>query len=65
MSQIVPYLFFLACPVSMAIMMWFMMPGMGSHATNEHAAEQRVAQLALEVEALRVRQSDPEPVRTH
>jgi len=49
----------------MAIMMWFMMPGMGSHATNEHAAEQRVAQLALEVEALRVRQSDPEPVRTH
>lgn len=65
MSQILPYLFFLSCPVSMAVMMWFMMRGMGSHATHEQgAAGQRVTQLEREVEALRARQSEPEPVRT-
>ncbi len=51
MSQIVPYLFFLACPVSMAVMMWFMMRGMGSHPTNDQgAAGQRMTQLEREVE---------------
>ncbi len=54
MSQILPYLFFLSCPISMGLMMWFMMRGMqGGHKDESQNVDPRVAHLEREVEALR------------
>jgi len=52
-SQVLPYLFFLSCPVSMGLMMWFMMRGMqGEHKDESPTIDPRIAQLEREVEAL-------------
>lgn len=51
-SQIVPYLFFLSCPLSMGVMMWFMMRG--SHdGEKKTPADARLLELEREVEELR------------
>ncbi len=63
MSQVLPYLFFLSCPVSMGLMMWFMMRGMqGSHKDESQSAGPRLAQLEREVQALRSAQQKRERV---
>lgn len=51
MDHILPYLFFLACPVSMGLMMWMMM-------RKDHASaptsDPRVAELESQVGELRI-----------
>ena len=52
MAQVLPYLLFLACPVSMGAMMWMMMrPNRSRQAT--HPADPRIAELENQVNELR------------
>ena len=46
MEKVIPYAFFLLCPVSMGAMMWWMMRGMRRNSSNAQAAEPMTAQLA-------------------
>ena len=59
MSQIWPYLAFLACPVSMGAMMWMMMRGSGHRATA--ADEARIQALESELRELRSAEHAQEP----
>lgn len=52
-NQIVPYLFFLSCPVSMGMMMWFMMRGSQNSEPKKTAADARLLELEREVAELR------------
>lgn len=49
MSQLLPYLLILVCPVTMGLMMWLMMPGMG----KGKEPDPRVAELESQVNELR------------
>ncbi len=49
MSQLFPYLLILVCPVSMGLMMWLMMRGMG----QGKQTDPRVAELQSQVNELR------------
>jgi hypothetical protein len=49
LSQLFPYLLILVCPVSMGLMMWLMMRGMG----QGKQTDPRVAELESQVNELR------------
>jgi len=49
MSQLLPYLLFLLCPISMGAMMWMMMRGMG----RPQPLDPRIAELESQVADLR------------
>ncbi len=53
MDHILPYLFLLACPVSMGVMMWMMMRKDHSHASPP-VSDPRVAELESQVNELRM-----------
>lgn len=62
MSQFLPYLLFLSCPVSMGLMMWFMMRGNQGGQQHEPAPNARLAELEREVKALRSSRQEREQV---
>ncbi len=49
MTQLLPYLLLLVCPVTMGVMMWVMMRGMG----QSQRPDPRVAELESQVSELR------------
>ena len=51
MDHILPYLFFLACPISMGVMMWMMMRKDPNQAPK---ADPRMAELESQVSELRM-----------
>ena len=53
MDHILPYLFFLACPISMGLMMWMMMRKDHDHASAPKS-DPRVAELESQVGELRM-----------
>ena len=53
MDHILPYLFFLACPISMGVMMWMMMRKDHGHASSPQS-DPRVAELESQVGELRL-----------
>ena len=53
MDQILPYLLFLACPISMGVMMWMMMRKDPGHAVAPKS-EPRLAELESQVNELRM-----------
>lgn len=53
MSQYLPYLFFLACPISMALMMWMMMRRDHGHGQAPRV-DPRIAELESQVIDLRM-----------
>ena len=53
MEHILPYLFFLACPISMGVMMWMMMRKDPTHASAPKS-DPRVAELESQVSELRM-----------
>lgn len=62
------YLAFLACPLSMGAMMWWMMRGDRSGGGRAVSRDARIDQLQRELDALRreegpLREADPGPVR--
>ena len=65
MDHILPYLLFLACPVSMGVMMWMMMR-MNHQQTPASHSDPRVADLESQVNELRIalrdRQGDEKAV---
>jgi len=52
-DHILPYLFFLACPVSMGVMMWMMMRKDHGHASTPQS-DPRVTELESQVNELRM-----------
>ena len=64
MNQVVPYLFFLSCPVSMGAMMWFMMRGTRGPKEQSSSPDRRIAQLEREIHELRAERREPEPLET-
>lgn len=76
MAQLFPYLLFLACPISMGVMMWVMMRGdhsrMGAPPAKDQMtpspSEERIAELESQVAELRaesVRKASRVPVGEH
>ncbi len=54
MSQFLPYLLVLACPVSMGLMMWFMMRSpKGTPSAQQESPDVRITRLEREIEMLR------------
>lgn len=53
MSQILPYLLFLACPISMGLMMWWMMRMNRDQASRSATPDPRIAELESQVAELR------------
>ena len=53
MENVLPYLLFLACPISMGVMMWMMMRKDHGHAPIP-ASDSRVADLESQVNELRM-----------
>ena len=54
MSQFLPYLLVLACPVSMGLMMWFMMRSpKGTASAQQESPDVRLSRLEREIEILR------------
>jgi hypothetical protein len=65
MNQVLPYLFFLSCPVSMGAMMWLMMRGaQGGPKEKPSSPDRRIAQLEREVHELRAERREAEPLET-
>jgi Protein of unknown function (DUF2933) len=42
MNQILPYIFYLSCPISMGGMMWFMMRGMQGGRADRKPSDPRI-----------------------
>lgn len=63
MNQILPYIFFLACPISMGVMMWVMMRGMKGGQTEQKPGDSRIDYLEQEVRALRATRREPESTK--
>ncbi|TMF35418.1 MAG: DUF2933 domain-containing protein [Chloroflexi bacterium] len=61
MDHILPYLFLLACPVSMGVMMWMMMRKDHGHASPP-VSDPRVAELESQVNELRMALHDRQDV---
>jgi len=54
MAQYLPYLLVLACPVSMGLMMWFMMRSpKGTQSAQQESPDLRITRLEREIERLR------------
>jgi Protein of unknown function (DUF2933) len=54
MSQYLPYVLVLACPVSMGLMMWFMMRSpKGTQSGQQESPDVRISRLEREIELLR------------
>jgi Protein of unknown function (DUF2933) len=54
MSQFLPYLLILACPVSMGLMMWFMMRSpKGTQSPQQESPDSRISRMEREIELLR------------
>ncbi len=54
MSQYLPYLLILACPVSMGLMMWFMMRSpKTTPSAQQESPDARIGRLEREIELLR------------
>ncbi len=54
MAQYLPYLLVLACPVSMGLMMWFMMRSpKGTQSAQQESPDVRISRLEREIEILR------------
>ncbi len=58
MSQFVPYIFFLACPLTMGAMMWFMMRGSKSQSLPQANSAEQLTQMRAEIDQLRAAQRD-------
>lgn len=66
MSQFVPYVFFLACPLTMCAMMWFRMRGVGKGDKNEQAApDARIAALEHELRIIRTSHAVRKTAESH
>ncbi|HEY8797363.1 MAG TPA: hypothetical protein VIO85_05800 [Candidatus Dormibacteraeota bacterium] len=63
MDHILPYLFFLACPISMGLMMWMMMRRDHNHASAPQS-DPRVAELESQVGELRMALHQRQSVET-
>ena len=60
MAQALPYLLILACPISMGLMMWYMMrPQKGAPSGQPDSPEVRIARLEREIEMLRTAHEEP------
>ena len=54
MSQFLPYVLILACPVSMGLMMWFMMRSpKATPSAQQESPDARISRLEREIELLR------------
>jgi len=64
-EHVLPYLLFLACPISMGVMMWYMMRTQHSSPPGEaDRPDARLARLEREIEELRsARQNQETPPR--
>lgn len=62
MNQILPYIFYLSCPISMGGMMWFMMRGMQGGRADRKPSDPRIDALQREVLALHAAQRERERV---
>jgi hypothetical protein len=62
-DQILPYLFFLACPISMGLMMWMMMRKDHDHVSTPKS-DPRVADLESQVNELRMALHERQDVRS-